>query len=395
MIGGGIFVVIGVAAAFSGPALFLAILIAAVPATLNGLSAAACGAALPRSGGTYHFGRILLSPFAGFMAGWLFLFAEGVADAAAVIGFAGYVNAFFPSLPFRGLVIALGLLVTALNYTGISITSRVNIVLVAFKVSALAFFVALGIRGVQPANFSPFLPSGWYGVVQGAALLFFAFTGYARVATLAEEVTNPGKTIPRAVLLALAVSSLLYVATAVVAIGLAGAPALSRSTSPLADAIRQTSQFYAPLAITLGAAIATASVFLTGLAGLSRVAFAMGRNGDLPSLLSYVDPKYRSPVLAVVLGGAVTTVLAATIDLTSLAAVASFAFLIYYAITNVAAMRLDRQTRGFTVVLPIAGAALCLVLTAFLPIQAILAGIAILGAGALYYLIRGLVSTAP
>ena len=146
------------------------------------------------------------------------------------------------------------------------------------------FFIAIGLGFVRPGTFTPFAPEGSAGILSGAALIFFAYTGFARVTIMAEEVKDPEKTIPRSIYLALGISTVIYLLVSIVAVGLAGAPALAHSGSPLADAIGITGNSGAVLVISLGAMIATASVLLTTIMGISRIVFSMARSSDLPGI---------------------------------------------------------------------------------------------------------------
>jgi APA family basic amino acid/polyamine antiporter len=227
----------------------------------------------------------------------------------------------------------------------------------------------------------PFAPAGWSGVWEAAALLFGAYAGYARIATLSEEVVDPRRTLPRAIGLALGGSALLYLLVAVAALALVDAPTLARSAAPLADALRARQIAWAPSVLAAGALVATASVFLTLLTGTSRVFFAMARNGDLPRPLAALDPSAHTPRAAVLASGIVVAVLALTGDLRALIEAGSAAILFYYALTNAAALRLAPAQRGFPAALAVLGLLACLTLMAALPAATLLRFALVLGVG--------------
>lgn len=390
IVGAGIFVATGVAAGMAGAMLPLAILLAAVPAFLNGVSAAANAVALPRSGGAYYFARELVSPFFGFLAGWLFIYATIVGDTAVALGFGAYLAAILPVLPPRIAGLGLVVLVTAVNFLGLALVTSVNNLITAVKVGVLVLFILVGAAAlISGGAVGPVSAAGDpAGVISAAGLLFFAYPGYARVATLAEEVRNPGQTIPRSVILALTIASVLYVLTALVAVELVGAPALAGSAAPLAVASGATRINLLPAVVASGGIIATSSVILLDLTAFSRIILAMSRNGDLPGWFGQVDPRFSNPTRAVLAAGAVVGVLVLIADLSALIAAASFALLAYYVLNDISTLRLSRSIRPFPAVVPFLGVVSCLALASFLPMATIITGLLITGLGALVYALR-------
>lgn len=219
ILGAGVFVVTGVAAQVAGPAMLVGFLAAGLVALCNALSVAQLARVHPVSGGTYVYAGKQLHPLAGFMAGWMFLTSKLAAASVVALSFAAYVEAIFPGIPVKPMALGLVVVLTLLNLLGVKKTSQVNILIVLFTVSVLMIFGLVGVPRVVTANFVPFAPMGWSGVLQSAALLFFAYTGYARIATLGEEVANPSVNIPRAILLALGGSSILYLLVSYVLVG--------------------------------------------------------------------------------------------------------------------------------------------------------------------------------
>jgi basic amino acid/polyamine antiporter, APA family len=188
IIGAGIFVVTGVAAGVAGPAFLVGLMVAGGVASFNALSSAQLAARYPQSGGTYEYGYRVLHPWLGFAAGWMFLASKLAAGGTVALGFSGYFSALFPAVAERPTAVAAVVLLTLVNYFGVKRTGHVNIFIVAVSILSLLYFVISGIPAVNIENFQPFAPSGTGGILQSAALLFFAYTGYARLATLGEEV---------------------------------------------------------------------------------------------------------------------------------------------------------------------------------------------------------------
>lgn len=381
IIGAGIFVVTGVAARMAGPAMIVSLAIAAIAATCNALSSAELAARYPQSGGTYEYGNQLLGPWQGFVAGWMFLASKIAAAGVVAMGLGAYAAMLMPGLDPRLLAVGAVVLFTILNYFGVRRTSKVNLVIVMLSMSSLLLLVILGASSFRTTNLRPFAPAGAGGVMEGAAILFFAYTGYARIATLGEEVHDPGRTIPRAIMITMFCSALLYAAVALVSVGAIGAPAMAASGAPLGVAATAAGGPLLAKLIAVGAVSAMLGVILSQIMGMSRMAFAMARRSDLPVLLAAVHPRYGVPHRAVAVIGICAAVIAATGSLQSVAAAASFAILVYYGIANWAALRLDRADRLYHPFVPAAGLLVCAVLAASLRRNVIAGGIVILMSG--------------
>jgi len=381
IVGAGIFVVTGVAAGVAGPAFLLGLLLAGAAAAANALSSAQLAAAYPRSGGTYEYGYQVLSPALGFAAGWLFLASKITAAGTVALGLAGYLEALLPGLPPRAVAVGAVVVFTALNYYGVRRSSRANLVIVAVSVGALLLFVIAGIPSFRMANLRPFAPAGWEGVLRAAALLFFAYTGYARIATLGEEVREPRRTIPRAIEITIGGVLVLYLAVALVAVGAVGTDALARTTAPLEAAARSFGASWVRTLVAVGGVAAMLGVILSQLLGLSRMVFAMARRGDLPRYLEAVHPRHGVPGRAVLAVGAAAAVVAATGTLAGVAATASFTILLYYGIANLAALRMPREAKLFSDAVPAFGLAACALLAFSLSPRIILTGLALLAVG--------------
>jgi APA family basic amino acid/polyamine antiporter len=388
IIGSGIFVVTGIVAGIAGPAMIISVLIAGIIALFSALSVAELSVYIPEEGGTYTYAQKLISPFAGFIAGWIWIFSNIFVGAAVSLGFAHYFVTLFPAIPVKGIAVIICLIFIIINYIGLKESTLLNNLLVTLKVLILLFFIAFGLGFFNGGNMMPFAPAGISGILSGAALIFFAYTGFARVTIMAEEVKDPEKTIPRSIFLALAISTFLYILVSVIAVGLVGASGLSSSGSPLAAAIGITGSTTAVFLISSGAMIATASVLLTTIMGISRIMFAMARTGDLPAFLQRIHPGFNTPHYAIWISGACIIAAILLADLTLVIAVSTFAMLIFYLIANVAAFRIPSKYQQYPALVPIIGAISCLGLIGFLTINSWIIGIIGLALGVVWYIIQ-------
>jgi APA family basic amino acid/polyamine antiporter len=376
VIGAGLFVVTGVAASVAGPALILGLILAGLAALCNALSSAELAARYPESGGTYEYGYQVLHPLLGFAAGWMFLVSKLAAGGTVALGFGAYFAALVPAVPSRWAAVAAALLLTAANWFGIKKAGRLNTLIVSMTVLVLVGFVLAGLPAFQTGHWQPFAPHGWVGVAEAAALLFFAYTGFARLATLGEEVREPRRIIPRAIILTLAISAALYLAVVAVALGAVGAGALAESSSPLQRAA-EVFPFHGAVWVWVtgvGAVSAMLGVMLSQIMGISRMLFAMARRRDLPRLLEHVHPRYGVPDYGLALGGLVVTAVAAFGGLHAVVSAAAFTILLYYSITNLAALRLPRQDKLVPRWVAVLGLLGCLALTISLQWKTVLVG---------------------
>ncbi|MEM4733362.1 MAG: amino acid permease [Candidatus Bathyarchaeia archaeon] len=387
IIGGGIFVVTGIAAGLAGSALVVSMILAAVIAAFTALSFAELTAWQPVEGSVYVYARQLISPFAGFLAGWMWLLSNTFTGAAVALGFAYYFTAMLPALPSKVVAAILCIAFTALNFVGARQSALLNNILVAAKVLILIFFIILGACYTSPANFTPFEPIN-AGVLYGACFIFFAYIGFARVAVLAEEIKDAKRNVPHAMLLSLGLSTMIYVLVGTVAVGLVGAAKLAASNSPLAEAISATGSTFGVQIVSFGGLLATASVLLTSIMGISRMAYSMARGGDMPRALVRLHRKFCTPYYAIAIVGALMTALVLLVDLTRVVALSTFATLFYYALTNIAALKLKTEQRRYSRLIPAVGLSTCLALlffTLFVASQAWVIGVICLTAGAIYY----------
>ena len=390
IVGAGIFVVLGVAAGIAGPAVVIAVLVAGVAATANALSSAQLAATYPVAGGTYEYGYRVLGPWRGFAAGWMFLAGKTAGVGTVALGIGAYLGTLVPGVSGRLVAAAAVVAFTALNYTGVRRSSTANLAIVALSVSCLLLFLVLGLPHMRTAAFVPFAPAGWGAMLEAAALMFFAYTGYARIATLGEEVRDPRRTIPRAIVITIGTTLALYVLVAVVAVGVAGAPALAETGAPLQIASRVAGGRGLAVMVTLGGAVAMLGVILSQLLGLSRMTFAMARRGDLPPSLSRVHPRFGVPHRAVILIGVAALVVTLTGTLRGVASAAAFTILVYYGIANWAALRMSRDSKLFPDLVPIVGCIACVLLALSLSLTTVVTGIVVLLGGVVARLAVGL-----
>lgn len=387
IIGAGIFVVTGIAAGLAGSAFVVSMLIAAFIALFTALSVAELAMWQAKEGGIYEYAYQLVSPFAGFLTGWMWILSNTFTGAAVSLAFAYYLTAIFPIVPASWIAAVLCVAFTALNFLGIRQSALINNILVAAKLLILTFFVIFGLGYVNSANFVPFAPLE-PGVLYGAYYIFFAYGGFARVAVVAEEVKNARRTVPKAILLSLIISTIVYILVGFIAVGLAGAVKLSGSNSPLTEAIGITGNTTAVYIVSAGGLIATASVLLTSILGVSRMAFAMARRNDLLQTLSKLHKRYHTPYYSIWIAGALMTFLVLVIDLSRVVAISTFALLFYYALANISALRLKVQNRVYPRAVSVLGAVTCLALLIFIlfaSLQSWIIGVTCLIIGAVYY----------
>lgn len=387
ILGAGIFAVIAPAAGIAGPALLVSLIIASFVAFCNALSSTQLAAVFPRSGGTYEFGRRMLGSWWGFAAGWMFLTANTVGPGVTALAFGGYVQAVWGAVPAREAAVAAALVMMMLNAAGIRRSVRVTDIIVVLSILSLLSVVVLGLPGTHLSNLTPFAPNGAGGVLQATGLLFFAYTGYSRVATLVEEVKNPKRTIPRATVIALGTATVLYLAVAVTALGVLGATRLSQSSSPLRETLAVVGSGLGVAIIAAGALLTTFNEGLSDLLGVSRVAFAMGREADLPKGLARLGSG-QNPWRSVIFVGVIAIMVAAFAPFTAAVAVSSFGILLYYVVANLSALRLPKQQRMFPRGLAVAGLIGCLGLAFGLPAEDIIIGLAILLVGVIFRSLR-------
>ena len=388
MIGAGVFAAFTPAAQAAGSGLLIGLVVAAIVAFCNAAASAQLAAQYPTSGGTYVFGRMRLGPWWGFVAGWSFVVGKTASCAAMALTFAAYVA---PPGWERPVGAAAVIALAAVNYRGITRTAKLTRIIVVAVLVVLAIVVAAGLSTGLPAASSigaGLVSHGAYGILQSAGLLFFAFAGYARIATMGEEVRDPARTIPRAILLALGITVVVYAVIAVVALGALGAGGLTATDAPLARVAAASGWAWVGPVVRIGGALASLGALLALIAGIGRTTLAMAREADLPRWLSAVHPRFATPHRAEVVLAAVVVLIVLLVDLRGAIGFSSFGVLLYYFVANLAAFTQTTDTRRYPRALQVLGALGCVVLAFTLPLPSVLIGSAVVLVGCAYRAVR-------
>ncbi|MGI9013389.1 MAG: APC family permease [Phycisphaerales bacterium] len=405
IVGTGVFVSIGIAAGVAGPAVIIAIAIAALVAACNALSSAQLAANHPVSGGTYEYGYAYLKPWMGFTAGWMFLCAKTASAATAALGFAGYLLNItgwnkISTAVVTTLAVAIVIVLTLLVLSGIRRSNMVNIVIVSITLLSLLVFIAAGVPlalregSKNLMDFADTRAEGafWPALLHATALMFVAYTGYGRIATLGEEVREPRSTIPRAIILVLVISMLLYMSVGTVAIAAVGASTLGSVTqdqvAPLEVAAQRFSWPAIRWIVAVGAITAMLGVLLNLLLGLSRVLLAMGRRSDMPKAVSRLNKSRTTPYIAVIVVGAAIAGITLIGDVKTTWSFSAFTVLMYYAITNMAALALPDEQRLYPRWIAWCGLAACVFLAFWVSWPIWLTGIGLIALGLLWHTAR-------
>lgn len=386
MIGAGVFTAFSPAASSAGSWLLAALVIAGVVAWCNATSSAQLAAQYPSSGGTYIYGREQLGPWPGFVAGWGFVVGKTASCAAMALAFATYA---VPDAYQKPCAVAAILCLTAVNAVGITRTAGLAKVLVSIAAVALVFVLAVGFWGdhsgvsssVSTSDFS--LP----GVLQASAFMFFAFAGYARIATLGEEVKQPQRTIPRAILGALFITMCLYALIGVAGLRSIGADGLAGTSAPLKEIVASGGPSWGTVVVQVGAAAAALGALLAMIAGVGRTTLAMAREGDLPRGLSYVNERFKVPLAADLLVGCVACLLVLFFDVREAIGFSSFGVLVYYLVANISAWTQTGENRRYPRAVQVLGAVGCVALVVSLPWISIVGGVVMFIVGCMYRLV--------
>jgi basic amino acid/polyamine antiporter, APA family len=374
MLGAGIFAAPGPAAAAAGSWLLVGLVLAAAVAYCNATSSAQLAALHPESGGTYVYARERLGAPWGFLAGWSFVVGKTASLGAMALTFGAYVAPAYA----RPIGIAAVVALAAVNYLGVEKTAALTRVIVAIVLATLAFVVVAATigAGARPvdARVLGFVPVGPFDVLQSAGLLFFAFAGYARIATLGEEVRDPHTTIPRAIPIALGIVVAVYAVVLGAALHAIGPGRLAVVSAPLAEVVAASRWSTLTPVVRVGAAVAAAGVLLSLLAGVSRTTLSMARRHELPGPLAAVHPRYRTPYRAELAAAVVVCLIVLVADLRGAIGFSSFAVLTYYGLANASAWTLGGSERRWPRWLAGLGVVLCAGLAVTLPLEAVVGG---------------------
>ena len=390
IIGAGIYVLLGAATSLAGPVVWLAFLLAAVLSLLTGLSYAELSSMFPSAAGEYEYTRHALPEWVAFVVGWTMIIGLVVAAATVSLGFARYLG-HFVDLDTRLGALALLTAVAAVATTGIKHSAKLTVVLSATQVGGLVLVIAIGLPHVGDVDL--LAGNGLGGVLGASALVFFAFIGFDEVITLAEETRDPTRTVPRALLLALGLSATLYVAVAVAAVSVLGAPALAASPRPLADVMGHVLGDRGATVVAAIAVVTTTNTTLLALTAASRVLYGMARAGAMPPALAAIHRRRRAPVRAIIAVALAAAAFAGLGDFGVIAAVTDFAVYVVFLAVNATVVILRRTRpaapRPFAVagtirgvpLLPILGLGSVAVMMSQLPPRAIVLGAAFCGLG--------------
>lgn len=379
MIGAGIFVLTGIAAGEAGPALVLAFFFNGLVSMLTAMAYAELGSALPVTGGGYSWIKAGLGSTQGFLSGWMDWFAHAVAGTLYALGFGRFATELWlmAGLPDFGLSVKLmslifmtlvGIAFTALNYWGASETGKVGNIVTGSKMAILGLFVVAGLSAMsrtdawQERFTIGLMPNGIGGVLVAMGLTFIAFEGYEIIAQSAEEVVDPRRNIPRAILGALGVAVLIYILVAFVTIGATQVPEGSalevwqylgeKREVAVVEAARQVLPYGAIILLISGLASTMSALNATTYSS-SRVSFAMGRDHNLPEIFARIHPKRHTPHWAVIITGGLIIAMGWALPIEHVAAASSIMFLLLFAQVNVSLMIIRRKMphldRGFQV----------------------------------------------
>ena len=394
VIGTGIFVIIGEAIGDSGPAIVLSFVLAGITCMFSALSYSELAAAIPVSGSAYTYTYATMGELIAFIIGWDLILEYGVSIAAIAVGWGGYLNDLLGSLfsielpkaianppgemggQFNAPAVFLILVVTAVLVAGIRESARTNTVMVFVKLAILAFFIIVGAFSFDSSNLQPFAPNGFSGVVDAASLIFFAYIGFDAISTASEEVKDPGKTLPRGIIFALGICTLIYVLVAIVTSGLLPFQELKGDTAPLSTAIDKgagTGAWAADI-LSFGALVAITSVTLTILYGQTRIFYSMCRDGLLPGFFAKVWERTKTPAAITILTGVLAASIAAFVPLAEIAKLVNIGTLFAFLLVNIGVIVLRRTKPDlerpyrvpFVPFVPLIGAGLCIFLMKYL-----------------------------
>lgn len=360
IVGTGIFVLTGVAAAnYSGPALMISFIIAALACGCAALCYAEFAAMVPVAGSAYTYGYVALGEFWAWIIGWDLVLEYAFAVSAVAIGWSGYFNNILMNLgivlpqaltmaPHNGGIvdlpaIAILCLIAFVNIHGVKQSASFNNVIVAIKLAVVVLFLALGFSHVNTANWVPFMPFGWSGVFAGASIIFFAYIGFDAVSTAAEEVKNPQRDLPRGIILALVICTVLYIAVSGVLTGMVPYLDFKTTAAPVAFALQSVGYHWGAAVVSIGAICGLTSVLLVMSYGQSRVLFVMSRDGLLPKFFGHIHPKYKTPARSSMLVFIVTAITAGFLPINIVAEMTNIGTLCAFIIVSAAVIMLRKK----------------------------------------------------
>ena len=398
IIGAGIFVIIGIAAGKAGPAIIISIFISAIIAIFTGLSFSEIAQHISKEGGVYEYAKESFAPSAGFIGGTMWTFSNMIAISAVSLSMGSYINSLFHlhiNLIIYGIPVII--LFAVLNMLGIKNSAKTLSVLVGLNLVILIIFIVSGLFYFKASDFSNFAPHGFTGIMEGSALIFFAFTGFSRITTVGDEVKNPEKNIPKAIIISIIISSALYAVVAVVAIGLISSSSLASASAPLSAAIKVLHNPYLIVIIAIGGITATAGVVLTGILGTSRVLYAMGRDREIPEHFGKID-KFGTPIYSILLSMAISLLFVYFVGFSTIIEASNVSVLIAYAIIDLSAIILWKKVKNdnpvhlreqkYFFVIPLLGIITIFITISYLGLHAIEISLSVLIIVSIIYVIK-------
>lgn len=360
IIGTGIFVVTGIAAAnFSGPALIISFIIAAIACCCAAFCYSEFAAMVPVAGSAYTYGYVALGELWAWIIGWDLILEYTLALSAVAIGWSAYFANIVTNLgitlpevlikaPMEGGIVnlpavAIIWIISLINIKGITQSSFVNNVIVVIKLAVVGLFIVLGVSHVEPANWTPFMPYGWSGVFTGASIIFFAYIGFDAVATAAEEVKDPQKDLPRGIILSLIICTVLYIAVSAILTGMVPYLQFKETAAPVAFALQSVGYHWGAAAVSVGAICGITSVLLVTCFAQSRILFVMSRDGLLPKFFGHINTKTKTPARSSVLLAVVATILAGFLPIGLVAEMANIGTLAAFIIVSAAVIVLRKK----------------------------------------------------
>jgi len=393
IIGAGIFILTGVASAYySGPALVISFVIAGAACFFTALCYAEFASMVPVAGSAYTYSYVTLGELLAWIIGWDLILEYLLIVTAVAVGWSGYIVNIFTTLGIilpaqlinppgveGGLINIPAVLIiaflTLLLIRGTKESSQFNTVIVMIKLFVIVLFITIGVNYINPNNYHPFLPYGWSGVFQGAAIIFFAYIGFDAITTAAEEVKNPQRTFPIAIMGSLIISSILYIMVTAILNGMVPYYMFKETAAPVAFALQSVGINWAGIVISIGALAGITSVLLVGFFGQTRVFFAMSRDGLLPSFFAKLHKNFKTPVNGIMLVGVIASVIAAFIPITQIAELVNIGTLAAFIIVATSVIVLRRQRPDlkrpfktpYVPLVPVLAIIFCLFLVAELP----------------------------
>ena len=416
IIGTGIFVILGEAIGDAGPAITLSFILAGVTCAFSALSYAELASSIPVSGSAYTYAYATMGELVAWIIGWDLIIEYGLSVAAVAVGWGQYFNELLDSLfglelpkalanppgesggQFNLPAVFLVLAITALLIVGVRESARANAVMVFVKLAIVVFFIVMAFTGFDSSNLSPFNPEGVDGVVTAASVIFFAYIGFDAISTSGEEVENPGRNLPIAIIASLAICTALYILVSITATAAVPFDRINGQEAPLAFVMQELGFDWAGNIISFGALVAITSVVLTILYGQTRIMFAMCRDGLMPRSFAKVNDKTRTPIRITATFGFLIAVVAAFVPLTEIVKLVNIGTLFAFIVVNIGVIILRKTKpdleRGYRVPFvpwfPIIGSLLCVYLMRYLSLETWLRFIGWMALGLIIYFVYGI-----